>query len=79
MATDALDPGPDGDYPYFPRDNQGRPAWADTATDADTVMPRGVHQMRHAGRLTAIDLTPRHPDGTPINPPIIPPNGPPAA
>lgn len=31
--------------------------------------------MRHAGRLTDIDLTPRHPDGTPIEPPVIPPNG----
>ncbi|GHA75661.1 hypothetical protein GCM10010305_17970 [Streptomyces termitum] len=79
MAVDALDPGPNGDYPHFPRDAEGRPAWADTATDAETVMPRGVQRMRHAGRLTVIDLTPRHPDGTPIDPPVIPPNGPHAA
>ncbi len=79
MAVDALDPGPEGDYPYFPRDADGRPAWSDTAMATETVMPRGVQRTRHAGRLTAIDLTLRHPDGTPIDPPAIPPNGPHAA
>ncbi len=69
MAVDALDPGPEGDYPHFSRDEDGRPAWADTATDAETVVPRGVQRMWHAGRLTVIDLTPRHADGTPIVPP----------
>lgn len=31
MAVDALDPGPDGDYPYFPRDADGRPIWSTTS------------------------------------------------
>jgi hypothetical protein len=76
MAVDALDPGPDGDYPYFPRDADGRPAWSDTSMGTETVMPRGVQRMRHAGRLAVTDLTPRHLDGTPIDPPVIPPSGP---
>ncbi|MCX5500218.1 recombinase family protein [Streptomyces sp. NBC_00053] len=66
---------PDGDHPYFPRDECGRPAWADTTMDEETLMPRGVQRMRHADRLTVIDLTPRHPDGTPIEPPVAPPKG----
>ncbi|MEU9758280.1 hypothetical protein ACFYYY_08765 [Streptomyces sp. NPDC001834] len=79
MAVDALDPGPNGDYPHFPRDAHERPAWADAAMSAETVMPREVQRMRHADRLVVLDLTPRHPDGTLIDPPVIPPNGPHAA
>ncbi len=75
MAVDAYDPGPNGDYPYFPRDAQGRPAWSDhqhtdkTAVDGVAPMPRGWR--REHGRM--VDVTPRRPDGTPINPPTLPP------
>jgi len=80
MAIDALDPGPDGDYPYFPRDAQGRPLWSDTdpAPEGGTVMPRGVQTMRdpaNPGRIVIVDVTPRLPDGSPIEPPTIPPMG----
>ena len=80
MAVDALDPGPNGDYPYFPRDAQGRPIWTEPTADnpEGTYMPRGNQQMRvpgTAGRLILIDLTPRLPDGTEISPPDIPPHG----
>lgn len=81
MAVDALDPGPDGTYPYFPRDAQGRPVWSDSQTGLPPVsggapMLRGVQHMRdphHPGRLLAIDLTPRDPNGELIDPPVIPP------
>lgn len=85
MAVDALDPGPDGDYPYFPRDADGRPVWSDTDAEMQvggTRMPRGNQQMRDPAdhcRLTLVDLTPRLSDGTPIDPPVLPPNGPHAA
>lgn len=66
MAVDAFDPGPDGSYPYWPRNADGTP-------DADR-MPTGVHvQLDRRGNRTKVDLTPRHADGTPIVPPTIPP------
>ncbi len=74
MAVDAYDPGPNGDYPYFPRDAQGRPLWSDSqhtdkvAVDGVAPMPRGWRQEH--GR--PVDVTPRRPDGTPINPPTLP-------
>ena len=70
MAVDALDPGPNGDYPYFPRVD-GAPLWSDTAaTDGIPVsgvtpMPRGLRSQSG----TTIDLTPSNTDGTPISPP----------
>lgn len=82
MATDALDPGPDGDYPYFPRDAEGNPVWSDATgenQERGTMMPRGIQLMRdpaNPGRLIAVDITPYLPDGTPIDPPAIPPDGP---
>lgn len=72
MATDALDPGPDGSYPFWPRDAAGRPLTSDTdaqAAGAGTYMPTGVRQ--HGDRL--LDLTPTGPDGQPITPPTLPP------
>ena len=78
MAVDAFDPGPGGTYPWFPRDSAGRPAWSDSpATDGQPAdngsfrMPRGLR--RDGDRW--IDLTPRKPDGAPIDPPTIPPAG----
>ena len=76
MAVDALDPGPNNDYPHFPRRTDGSPAWSDSpATDGVPVvgpdgiarapMPRGVR--RQDGVL--IDVTPTGPGGAPINPP----------
>ena len=66
MAKDALDPGPDGTYPYWPRKPDG--SWDEER------MPTGIHFGRKPkGRL---DLTPRHRDGTPIVPPgMTPPRG----
>lgn len=80
MTTDALDPGLNGDYPYFPRDAEGRPVWSDTphGEEEGTVMPRGVQRMRdpaRPGRVLLVDVTPRRPDGTLIQPPTIPPQG----
>ncbi len=75
MAVDAYDPGPNGDYPYFPRDSAGRPLWSDhqsadkIAVDGVAPMPRGLR--REHGRQ--VDVTPRKPDGQPINPPTLPP------
>lgn len=68
MPNDALDPGPDGSYPHWPRLADGTP-------DPER-MPTGERWHRTPdGRLVRVDLTPRHPDGTPINPPTIPPTG----
>ena len=58
MTTDALDPGPEGDYPYWPRDEED-----------GTRMPTGtsIHLDAH-GRRWTVDLTPRDSDGQPIVP-----------
>lgn len=58
MATDALDPGPNGDYPYWPRDSQ-----------AGTRMPTGVQQHRTPdGQVVAVDVTKTDSNGQPIEP-----------
>ncbi len=63
MPNDALDPGPNGDYPHWPRLPDG---------SSDPVrMPTGLRWQD--GVL--IDVTPRHPDGTPIVPPNTPTQG----
>ncbi len=67
MTTDALDPGPNGDYPHWPRKADGSPD--------KTRMPTGLRRQRTPdGRVVTVDLTPRHADGTPIVPPTIPPD-----
>lgn len=55
-AQDALDPGPLGDYPHLPRNEDGT---------LDTVrMPVGLRHQRGAdGRLYVIDLEPTTTDG----------------
>jgi hypothetical protein len=81
MAVDALDPGPNGDYPYWPRDDQGRPLNTEAAAkavDSGTYMPHGNElsaRRDRAGYRQVHDLTPHKPDGTPIAPPTIPPKG----
>jgi len=61
MARDALDPGPDGSYPWWPR----RP---DGSLDEER-MPTGIHrQLTPDGRVVLVDLTPRDADGNPITP-----------
>jgi hypothetical protein len=86
MANDALDPGPDGTYPYFPRQADGSPAWSDLAeTDGIAVinpkgipvapMPRGTRVIRRGtwqGERILVDVTPTGPDGTPVDPPVLP-------
>jgi hypothetical protein len=66
---DALDPGPDGDYPAWPRRPDGTPD--------PQRMPTGVHRQRdpRTGERVAVDVTPRRPDGTPIVPPNRPTGG----
>jgi hypothetical protein len=58
MTTDALDPGPDGTFPYWPREGD------------ETRMPTGtsIHLDVH-GRTWNVDLTPTDGDGVPIVPP----------
>jgi len=58
---DAFEPGPNGDYPAWPRRPDGTP---DPAR-----MPTGLH-VQHG---VLVDVTPRDPDGIEIVPPTIPP------
>ncbi len=69
MPNDALDPGVDGSYPFWPRRPDGTP-------DPER-MPTGKHRQKLPGtnRRVLTDQTPRKPDGTPIVPPTIPPEG----
>lgn len=85
MANDALDPG-DGSYPHFPRKVDGTPYWSDTAeTDGIGIvvngvtvapMPRGLRQQRISKwdrrSVITVDVTPRQPDGSLIDPPVRP-------
>ncbi len=62
MARDALEPGPDGSYPNWPRKPDG-------SLDEER-MPTGLHwQVTPDGRRVLIDLTPRDTNGNPISPP----------
>lgn len=66
MATDALDPGPDGDYPHWPRNPDG-------STD-ERRMPRGPRRHRLPdGTVITLDPAPGNPDGTYAGPPEPPP------
>ena len=67
MPNDALDPGPNGDFPFWPRTVDG---------DWDTVrMPTGEIRQKSTvdGRVRLLDVTPRGTDGTPIVPPDLTP------
>ena len=81
MVVDAYDPGPNGDYPWWPRDAEGRPLNTHAAAEAagsGTYMPHGVERSGGRdldGNLKVHDLTPRKPDGTAIVSPTIPPQG----
>lgn len=61
--NDALDPGPDGDFPNVPRLPDG--------TVDPVRFPTGPLRQKPpgGGPRVLIDQTPRHPDGTPIVPP----------
>ena len=60
MTLDALDPGPNGDYPYLPR-------LADGTLDPKR-MPTTAHLNRSPdGRVTLIDPTHTTPDGRRVN------------
>ncbi len=81
MARDAFEPGPNTDYPAFPRRLDGAPAWSDTAESDGvsvpgrgpgglvTPMPRGT---RPGPNGTVLDVTPRGPGGVLIVPPTLP-------
>jgi hypothetical protein len=81
MPNDALDPGPKGDYPHWPRRPDGRPAGIGLPVttpeerEAEERMPTGMHKQRTpAGRVVDVDLTPRDNEtGEPIVPPDIDP------
>lgn len=65
-ATDALDPGPNGDFPWWPR-------LPDGSTDPER-MPRGPRTMRGPdGKALIYDPAPGLPDGTRAGPPEPPP------
>ncbi len=56
MTTDALDPGPDGTYPFWPHTGA-----------AGTRMPTGVYlQPGPDGQPVRVDLTPTDADEQPI-------------
>ncbi len=65
-AQDALAPGPDGTFPFWPRR-------ADGTTDPER-MPRGARrQLMPDGRtVVVIDPAPGNPDGTYAGPPEPP-------
>jgi hypothetical protein len=66
MAVDALDPGPNGDYPYLPRNPDG-------TLDTER-MPVGLRTQRTPdGEVVLIDVEPTGPDGR--RPSDIPPPG----
>jgi hypothetical protein len=67
---DAIDPGPNNDYPNWPRRPDG--------TLETERMPTGERSQRHPkGGRVRIDVTPRHPPGHPLaGQPIEPPTTP---
>ncbi len=85
MAQDAIDPGPDGTYPAFPRRPDGSPAWSDRPEDDGrpvpgrgpggvvTPMPRGIRYLIRGIRREriAVDTTP-YAGAEPVNPPVLP-------
>lgn len=60
MTRDALDPGPDGTYPYWPRNPDG-------------TIRRGPEPYRQDGVL--IDPRPGKPDGTLVEDDVLRANG----
>ena len=63
---DALDPGPDGTYPWWPRKPDG--SWDELR------MPTGERFERRGGRVYRVDVTPRHgPEDPRHRQPIVPP------
>lgn len=68
MATDALDPGPNGDYPFMPRNQDG-------TLDTER-MP--IHSVRHQhtnsadGNRVVMNLEPTLPDGRKVTE-VVPP------
>lgn len=68
MTTDALDPGPEGDYPHLPRN-------ADGTLDTDR-MPIGTRtQTAPDGTKHLVDIEPTLPDGRRVTDVVPPPSG----
>lgn len=66
MATDALDPGPDGDYPHLARN-------ADGTLDTQR-MPIGLRRQRTPdGDAVLVDVEPTLPDGRRVTSVVPPP------
>ena len=85
MAVDTLSPGPNGDYPWFPRLPTGEPYWSDRAQDDGkpalgynggvglvvvAPMPWGIRHVWRNGERVKVDMTPRDANLDPINPPV---------
>ncbi len=74
MAEDALDPGANGDFPFWPRRPDGSP-------DPER-MPTGSHRQKTTtGEVVVVDVTPRYGPDDPLGragQPIVPPNRPPS-
>jgi hypothetical protein len=71
MAEDALDPGENGDFPFWPRRRR-----QDGEVEPDPErMPTGVRRNRSPdGTVRLVDLTARdNQTGEPIGPPAPPP------
>jgi len=59
MATDTLDPGPDGDYPHLPRNPDG-------TLDTTRMPVTPYQQLTPDGRHVLIDPTKTLPNGQPV-------------
>jgi hypothetical protein len=68
MAHDALDAGPDGTFPWFPRLPDGTPAWSDLCPPdyQGARMPRGMTTIVRDGQRFIVDQSPRDAEGKPL-------------
>jgi hypothetical protein len=70
VANDALDPGPEGDYPYWPRKVDGTPDEDRMPTGVEIRPPRKRNRLREGAAY--FNLRPHDEDGVPIIPPERP-------
>jgi hypothetical protein len=70
MANDALDPGPEATYLYWPRNPDGTPDEERRPTGVEVHPRRRWDPFRE--RTVHIDLQPYDEDGVPIVPPVLP-------
>jgi len=68
MAKDALDPGPEGNYPNWPRKPDGTP---DESRMPTKSRKRRRRRSPYGETHDNLDLRPRDENGNPIEPPSI--------